>query len=360
MADAPKRQYGAINGLRAIAALGILFFHTSGKYMGRCKLYYDDHPARTYLDALPDLAFLFMLISGFVLCCGYFEKYRRGELDPGAFYGKRFRRVFPFFALVCVADFVMDPSLSTLGELGASLTLCFGLLPLPKMSVVGIGWFVGVLFVFYLLFPFFCYLLSRPWRAWLSFGVALVLHLLCREQLLVPMEQIEGYGMRHSILFCSVFFLAGGLIYLYREVLTRLAKKVWYLLLPLAAGGIWLYFIADKAEILCLIPFSLLLILALGHDRMGPLKNPLTDFLGEISMEIYLCQMGILELFERLGMHMWFENPWFSMVVLFCLAFLAACCVAVVYRWAERQCVRLLEELKRRRTASTSPEEPES
>lgn len=49
------------------------------------------------------------------------------------------------------------------------MTLCQGLLPNMRIEVIGVSWTLAVIFVFYMLFPFFCFLIGNKKRAW---GVA--------------------------------------------------------------------------------------------------------------------------------------------------------------------------------------------
>ncbi|WP_158223266.1 hypothetical protein [Fibrobacter sp. UWS1] len=47
----------------------------------------------------------------------------------------------------------MKPSISELYQAFADLTLAFNLLPNPDISVIGVGWFLGLVFLFYMIFP---------------------------------------------------------------------------------------------------------------------------------------------------------------------------------------------------------------
>ena len=151
-----KLRYDSLDGLRAYAAIGIVVMHVlaNGSY-GLEGLVFD-----RLIASFRDLVFLFMVISGFSLCCGYYEKIVTGSIDLASFYAKRFSKVWPFFAVLCLLDFAISPSMNAFYELLADLTLCFGLIPNASISVIGVGWFLGLVFVFYLIFPFFCYLLS--------------------------------------------------------------------------------------------------------------------------------------------------------------------------------------------------------
>ena len=195
-----NRYYG-IEGLRAFSAIGIVIMHVleNGNYA------LDGVVFDKIIPSFSRLVFLFMIISGFSMCCGYYEKIVNNEITVGEFYKKRYVKAWPFFALLCILDVIISPSVNSLYEVFANLTLCFGLLPNAKISVIGVGWFLGVVFVFYLLFPFFCYLISNRNRAWLSFSLSLMFNILCADY----------FGIdRTNIVFCAVFFFAGGLIFL--------------------------------------------------------------------------------------------------------------------------------------------------
>lgn len=290
LANSKKEHYDNLDGLRAYSAIGIVLMHVldNGAY---------DLSGFVFVKLIPsftDLVFLFMVISGFSLCCGYYEKIVNGQISLSQFYSKRFARVWPFFALLCVLDFAISPSVSALYEVLANLTLCFGLIPNAHISVIGVGWFLGLVFVFYFLFPFFCYLLSDKRRAWLSCGIALLLNLLCTLHF--------GVG-RTSIAYSAVFFLAGGMIYLYREPLRRFADKFGWLVLIGIVAVLAVYYTLSKASVVMLLTAALITIYALRsqHGNTTILCNPVAKKLGDVSMEIYLSHMVIYRVLEKVG-----------------------------------------------------------
>ena len=65
-----KKHYGAIDGLRAIAAIGIVMMHmgVNNNYEIGGYIYNKIIPSFT------NFVFLFMVISAFGMCCGYYEK----------------------------------------------------------------------------------------------------------------------------------------------------------------------------------------------------------------------------------------------------------------------------------------------
>src|SRR5699024_9659580 len=111
------------------------------------------------------------------------------------FYGKRFKKILPFFGILVLLDVIMSPSVGAVYEAFADLTLLFGFLPdAGNISVIGVGWFLGLIFVFYLCFPFFCVLIENRRRAWLAFAVSLFYNYVCT---------VYFDAGRTNILYCS-------------------------------------------------------------------------------------------------------------------------------------------------------------
>ena len=250
-----KVRYRGIDTLRVVSMICIVLMH----FKANCPYQFDGFFFGQFVPSFADLVLLFMVISCFSVCCGYYERFTANTVTLGEFYSRRFARVWPFFAVLCVIDVVLSPSVGSLYEAFANMTLCHGFLD-ADISVIGVGWFLGTLFVFYFVFPFICWLLQKKWRAWLAFAAALGLNIAC--------ERYFHIGKR-NFGYSAVFFMAGGLIYLYREPLKRFAKKYWAGILFACLGleviryGVW------AGSIIKLAVYSLLLILALGNSIGG-------------------------------------------------------------------------------------------
>ena len=205
-------RYEGIDGLKAYAIIGIALMHVlaNGEYgIGGFAF-------ERLIPSFTNLVFLFMMVSGFGMCCGYYQKIIDRKISMEDFYSKRYIKIWPYFALLCTLDFVISPSKNSLYEVFANLTLCQGLLPNANISVIGVSWTLAVIFVFYMLFPFFCFLLGNKKRAWGVAVAALIFNFV---------SSTHFNAGRKNIVYDAVYFIAGGLIFLYRKELADFASK---------------------------------------------------------------------------------------------------------------------------------------
>ena len=168
-------RYEGIDGLKAYAIIGIVLMHvlSNGKYAINGFVF------EQFIPSFTNLVFLFMMVSAFGMCCGYYQRVVDRKIRVEDFYKKRYVKIWPYFALLCALDFVISPNKESLFEVFANLTLCQGLLPNANIAVIGVSWTLAVIFVFYMLFPFFCFLIGNRKRAWGVAVAALVFNWLC-------------------------------------------------------------------------------------------------------------------------------------------------------------------------------------
>lgn len=127
-----KERYEGIDGLKAYAILGIALMHILAN--GNFGL--NGFVFQKLIPSFTNLVFLFMMVSDFGMCCGYYQKFKDQKIGVREFYNKRYSKIWPYFALLCALDFVMSPSKSALYEVFANMTLCQGLLPNMNISVI--------------------------------------------------------------------------------------------------------------------------------------------------------------------------------------------------------------------------------
>lgn len=344
-----KKHYGAIDGLRTIACFGIVMMHmvANNNY---------DIPSYLYETVIPSFTHfvvLFMVVSAFGMCCGYYEKVLNHSISVSEFYSKRFKKIWPFFAALVLLDVVISPSIDSLYEAFADLTLLFGLLPGGgNIEVIGVGWFLGVIFVFYLLFPFFCWIIETKKRAWFAFGSSLIYNFVC-------ITYFETG--RENILRSSCFFLAGGLIYLYKDEIGKWGVKKssrWVALIGVVIALACFYVFGDMIgqrnfgfDLLCLLVAAVLLVYALivsntkisggGISGKSLLDNRFMHFFSGISMEIYLSHMVIFRVLEKLHLNALIGEGWLQYIV----TVVAVICGASVFAVVMQKLIKKTEEL---------------
>lgn len=319
-----KELYESLNGLRAYAALGIILMHVLSNITIKPS---ENYATSSLIPWFTDFTLLFMVVSGFSLCCGYYEKIKKGTITPNAFYKKRYARILPFFACLSILDVLLSPSKHSIYEMFANLTLCFKLLPNSGIEVIGVGWFLGIVFVFYMLFPFFVFLINSKKRAWIMLTIALILTWMAtvysfNKNIVTPVIN------RQNIVYCMPLFMSGGMVYLYRYLVSQwvsqhiiiatLGTLLLTIILFLGKGVPDTQFGPFFIE---LTLFTIWLIYAIGSHNFF-LNNRAVYYLSGISMEIYLCHMVIFRVVDKLHLDHFITNAdllyWVTCIAVVC------------------------------------------
>lgn len=354
-----KQRYNNLDGIRSIAALGIICMHIKSN-IGFLAIH-ENAATKFILERLVGkmggFVQLFFVISGFSMCCGYYRKFRENRIDVNTFYSLRYRKILPFFALLTFLDlaaaFALEKNvqIGSIYEAYANLTLMFGLFPTANISVIGVGWTLGVIFGFYLLFPFYIYLLWNKRRAWFSFLVTLGVNYVCSVYFLLNGNAVGGNTARW---LC--FFVAGGLLYLYKEEVCRLYDKINEktgrtlgivmvlagMLAALLIGG----YDMNKmlSSILILMSYSLVIAGAIGPESKL-WCNRVSKYISRVSLEIYLAHMFIFRMLEKIGATTLFGEGICSYVASCVFTIAGVLWFATMYQWAEQRVVKSIKKL---------------
>ena len=99
-----RTRYEGIDGLKAYAIIGIALMHVlaNGEY-GIGGFVFE-----RLIPSFTNLVFLFMMVSGFGMCCGYYQKIVDQKISVEDFYKKRYIKIWPYFALLCALDRIFD------------------------------------------------------------------------------------------------------------------------------------------------------------------------------------------------------------------------------------------------------------
>lgn len=314
------RRYNSINGLRTIACLGIVLMHV------RANVNYTigGNIFNTIIKEFTNFVFLFMVISAFSMCCGYLKKIQQNEVSVEKFYKRRIIKILPFFLFLLVINIIYEFNVNTLIEAFANSTLLFGFLQ-KNIEVLGVAWFLGLVVLFYIMFPFFVFLFSNKKRAWITTIVALLMNFVGAYYF-----DVERTNMFYSF----IYFCVGGILYLYKEEIESLFKNKRILSIALIILSTVLYFIINNDYIFTfkVLLLSIALIVYSIAFNSKVLDNQVTAFIGEVSFEIYLCHMLIFRVIEKLHLTNITDNKYISYLISCILVILGAIILAKIFK----------------------------
>lgn len=324
-----SEHYSSLDGLRAFAAIGIAIMHILANM--------DVVPDKTsflygtIIPSLTNFVYLFFMISSFSMCCGYYLRMKTGQISMNKFYMKRYQRILPYFAFLILIDCLaphgankhelsimaaeavdtVNPIFCQLYESFADLTLCFNLLPNADIKVIGVGWYLGIVFLFYMLFPFFVFMLDNKRRMWKSLILTFVFCFIAIDYFYTD-KFIDFEVTRHNIIYSAPFFVVGGGIFMYRDIISTFVKKWRWLMLGICWMVVVGYWIISPSGFLFVVVMSVLcglwLCYAIGSNGCI-LNNRVTHYLSNISMEVYLCHMMALRGVEMTHLSCYIKQP---------------------------------------------------
>ena len=339
-----KDYFPALDGFRALSCIGIMMMHIQANthYMLSGFVWERLIPSFTHL------ILLFLMISGFGMCAGYLEKFWNGAIDLEKFYKRRYAKILPYFGFLIVIALLYEPSLANFYDATMETLLIYGFLPNNALNVIGVGWTLGVIFVFYFLFPAFSVLLKTKRRAWIFLALSLWVHFVCTNYYFSAVFVTPLFTARHSFIWCLPLFTGGGIMYLYKTEIRRLCNKMHFLCLFVCLIFSVLYYLTPNSvgsfDILFyknFILYSAWLAYAVGTDSRF-FGNKTMSFLSGISLEIYLSHMFVFRFFEKLHVQYLFGNDTWISYILLC-AFTLAGLFALIFGY--KLAMRFLKDL---------------
>ena len=103
---------------------------------------------------------------------------------------------------------------------------------------------------------------------------------------------------RENILYSAIFFMAGGLIYLYRDELERLKNIRIVAVVFLAITASAYYFLSQNDLVMAAFSVAIIIFSITDSGKLG--ENKLIKHLSSISFEVYLSHMMIYRVLEKL------------------------------------------------------------
>lgn len=296
-------RYNSLNGLRAMSCIGILMMHVLSNG------YYElDDVTTMIISSFTNLVFLFMIISSFAMCCGYFEKIKNNKISLEEFYTKRIKKIMPFFALLITIDVIYNHNLNSLIEGFANITMMFSFIP-RTLNVIGVGWFLGLIFIFYMIFPFFVYLFSTKKRAWIVTGVSLMMNLVGTHYFNVG---------RTNMFYSFIYFCIGALIFIYKDKIIRFLKNRKILNIIVFFALLLVYYLIPinkyMFDIMMILIYASIICYAITNNSKI-LDNKVVNYISNISLEIYLSHMLVFRIMEKINLEHVFGNGYISYII---------------------------------------------
>lgn len=318
-----EKRYDALDGIRVIAMIGILVMHVLANIPYKNEL----NGIFLYIKHLGSFTSLFMIVSAFSISCGYYKKMQENWNNIERFYLKRYSKILPFFTFITLIDIVLHFSQENIYEGFANTTLVFGLIPHESITVIGVGWTLGVIFLFYLLYPFVIFLMQNKIRFYISLIVTFIYAFIVNDYF--------GLG-KVDFLFCACYFLGGCWLYLYKDLIQKKCNRiVLFVMLPIL---VYLYYYcAFNCEyalnyIRYILFINIMMYAIVASDKKTILSTKVMKFLSSISLEIYLCHMVIYRIVEKANLLRVTKNLLFSYIFACILTFIGSIMFAIMFK----------------------------
>lgn len=118
------------------------------------------------------------------------------------------------------------PNIDNIVQLFIELPLTFNFCFYPHLTLLQVGWFLGMIFTFYIIFPFFVFMMWTRKRAWFSLGVTMTLSLVSQyyySKVGDGWSDFQTAGL--SIILFSPRFVIGGILYLYKDEIALFFRR---------------------------------------------------------------------------------------------------------------------------------------
>lgn len=298
------KRYDSLNGLRTIACLSIILMHI----VSNLNFKFEHKIINTSISSLTNFVFLFFMISSFSMCCGYYKKFKNQEISICDFYKKRFAKIIPIFSFLVIIDVLIEKNLSSLIEGFADMTLLYGYLP-NRIEVIGVGWFIGIIVLFYLMFPFFTYIISTKKKTLKYLFISILMNVCC-----IYYFKVDRTNMFYSFLY----LMLGGTIYKYRNNLIPLCKRNKNILKFICILLLAIFLISSSNEYILNLEISIVFVFwmlyAISFDSKA-LNNKVTNFISKISLEMYLSHMFLFRIINKLEFENHITNRYINLLI---------------------------------------------
>lgn len=242
---------------------------------------------------------LFFVLSGFILCHVYLDRFGTGQFSYRAFMSARLARIYPLHLLTLLAVMALGLMAATLGIAISDNVLSWSTL-VPNLLLMhswGLtdhagwnhpSWSVSAEWLAYLAFPAFAY---AAWRLRHRPIMAVAITGLCLAGLYGLFEYVAGFRLTEATFHWGALRIAPAFAYgcaLYLAF--RSGRARWPIALTMAAfaivaGSVW---IGSDTLIVLSFGAAIVTLASLNTDQLSFFSIRSSVWLGEISYAIYM------------------------------------------------------------------------
>lgn len=316
-----KYSVDSLNGVRVIAAVGIVLFHYN-KLTGTS--HWDTNfPFWNILHLLYSqggwLVELFFLISGICFFKFYSEKIMKKDITVFQFLKKRYLKLWPLYAMTSIAvvfcqiiykrfqgiyfenNFEVSFKQLVLNILGIARSWVEN----DKYPYNAPAWYLSVLFFVYIIFSILCALVGKSRKKeknliTVSAGLVVIATYIRWKEMQFPIINVE---MCRGI---QCFFMGGLIHFWLKHEKGRLyLNSIWIELIMLIGLTIVKVFAGEKFHWNIWVPLALFPFLVISCLKVkwiyDILKLPIFEKMNTISYEMYLVQYPVFIIFKLIG-----------------------------------------------------------
>ena len=302
-----KNKLSGLHGLRAIAAISVVFFHL--KSIAGLSL---PQPLNQIIEHFYLSVQLFFVLSAFSL----YHSHTTSQQTTLNYICKRYFRIAPLFYTM-IAFQIWRVGMPDIKTLFFNLIFIFNLIPGFESSINWAGWSVGVEFLFYILLPAIFWVDSKNIKVYF-FAVLLLISIII-SAIIWQVSNIPSLKLPPNFAYFSIFanlapFSAGLLAY---KIFTRFHLQQWKSMDWIFFAGLFFLFLAiayfDLLNLHAHVPglyfsfwgitFSILCLWQSIYPS-GLLKSAVIQWLADRSFSIYLLHPVVIEYGKPIYYHL--------------------------------------------------------
>lgn len=348
-----------LNGLRAIAALLVLFHHMSEGLTrfglsepAILKFFFNDSSSRHAVN-------FFFVISGFLITYLLLvEKHELGSISLKKFYIRRSLRIFPLYYgyLFLIIAISLVQNYTSAYPSFFYYAFFAGNVANSGFFFINHYWSLGVEEQFYLVWPAFIYFFKRG-QLWVIFSAILILTAACFIQAIYKTSHPFMIFIAKSRFQCLMIGGMGAFAFIKNYALLKVCynkgvQAACLLLLALMLLGLVNpYFFKDE---ICSITILIILVALINSkSHFLQLENRVLNYLGKISFGIYVIHPLIMWLLLRVFKKIWIPQEFLLWAICLLTTVLTIVAAALSYKYFEQRFLKLKKSFVVVRTSNT-------